>query len=324
MRLIAATTIMTVTLALAACSGDGDATEPPPPPEVKAGQCFAEEIPDGNDTAPDFESEVPCTDPHVFEVLTVIDIADKFLTGTTKEQQLANRTALADVSEDPDEQTVAMRRDTYPTCGPAFSEATGLSKLTIGGKDAKQSGLGASIIGGSTWFNVTSPEQWIAGDKSLVCSIRFADRSNDEGDTGKVIPVTSPDKAPLITHYLDGEDWPVEFRRCIGPNNQDSVDCDKPHRQEVLFNLNLRGVYGTDFVKGEDLKNLDESDLGKIKSACEEIYRQAGYTPPDELSFGFRYFGGKDASTSEDLIASCVLEKSGGDLINEYSAFQKG
>ena len=92
LRLTVAAALILVSLA-----GCGGSEEKPKADlaELKAGDCIAKDIKDENDRAPDLDSVVDYSEPHVFEIVELVDIPEEALTGTTDKEKLANRKDLA-------------------------------------------------------------------------------------------------------------------------------------------------------------------------------------------------------------------------------------
>ncbi len=311
MKLAIAPVGLALVLGLTACSADS-----PAPPE--AGQCFAEEVKDGSDVAPDFDSEVSCTEPHVYEVVEVLPIPSQYLSGESEEELLANRTELADVSDAASESATGMREEVYPQCDPAVREAAGLADLTAQGASADE--LDVSLSGlQSVWFNLTSPEQWVDGQTDVVCMIRYQSDSDDDGPS-PLFPVTSPDDRPLITHYTDGSVWPAELRTCFGPDAGDTIACDEPHDQEVLFTLDARAALGESFLRGADLtQDVDQDQVDTLFRLCGEVYGQLGYAPGEGREYGAR--ASTDDADTLELTVTCTLSTATDEPLANYTAF---
>lgn len=298
-------------LVLTGCSDDS-----PAPPE--AGQCFAQEVRDGSDVAPDFGSEVSCTEPHVYEVVEVLPIPDQYLSGESDDELLENRSELADVSDAASDSATSMREEVYPRCSPAVRQAAGLSDLTAQGATADE--LDVSLSGlQSVWFNLTSPEQWVDGQTDVVCMIRYQSDSDGDGPQ-PLLPVTSPDERPLITRYTDGSVWPTELRTCFAPDAGDDIACDEPHDQEVLFRLDARAALGESFLRGEDLtESVDSDDADTLFRLCGEVYGQLGHAPGEGREYGAR--ASTDDADAPELTVTCTLSTATDEPLEDYTAF---
>lgn len=281
-----------IALTAAACSDDKTPKTPkkaqPTFTQPKAGQCVAEEVPDGEDVAPNTETVVPCSKPHVYEIVAVIDIPKRFLTGKTKAQKLARRSELADVGDKPTKLRQSYSNAVYSKCDTPFREASGLAALTVKGKSAKKVSLGMPFGGTSQWYTVTSPKLWLAGTTQAVCSIRFS--VVPKGDKRPpVLPVRSKSSKQVIASYLT-KDFPVEVRGCIEPRTEDGVSCAKPHSEELLWVMDMKAVYDKDFLSGADLTNVNADQLAKIRAACADPLKQIGNVLGDAERMDFRFY----------------------------------
>src|SRR5688572_30224284 len=86
---------------IAGLAGCGGSDEKPKPDaaDIKAGVCIASDIADEDDRAPDLDSVVDCSEPHVYEILDVVDLPKEALAGKTDEEKLANRKDLATIEK---------------------------------------------------------------------------------------------------------------------------------------------------------------------------------------------------------------------------------
>lgn len=310
---------------LAGCSGGGgDPDESAAPKVVKAeaGVCVADEVDDGIDPAPDFTTVVPCDEPHRYEVLDVVPIPERFLDGDTDAERLALREEYAKpFAEGVSERKQEMVDAVYPEC-TTTAEATGVAELEVDGKAAKDIGL-RPYNRLTPWYNVTSEEQWLDGQAAVVCSVRFYDlRTKDLGkeDPTPTTSVTSFDEDLAVSHYLD-DTFPLDQRGCTGgEGNTESVPCDGPHVDEHLYMMDMRALYGKDFLRDADLSDVRGGDFDRIIDACTEPYEQAGFSVPSDRRIGFRF----DAEhvDEEYLNIYCVLETVDDVPTREYKAFQ--
>ncbi|WP_162891299.1 hypothetical protein [Aeromicrobium sp. A1-2] len=289
-----------------------------------AGQCIAQEVDDANDVVPDTQTAVPCTEPHVYEILAVVDIPTDFLAGRTDDEKLARRTELATTGDDSLPVRKKMSAQLAPSCEQAYRDASGAAELTVAGKSAEDVRLTPILNGASRWTTVTSPKLWLDGTTQLICSVRFAVPPTDDGP-GPVAPVTSPNKDLVISSLLT-EDFPDAYRGCTvsttGPSK--STPCGSPHQQEYLWTVDMRAVYGKDFLKDSDLANgkVSDDELSMMKRACGEPLAQLGGSMGIERQVGIRR--PKEASTTGPSLAiNCLLETvdTSSSLGSEFVAF---
>lgn len=325
MRTTSAASLVLIACAalLAGCSDGGDAKEPPAPDVVKAeaGTCVADEVDDGIDVAPDVTTVVPCDEPHRYEILDVVPIPERFLGGETDAERLAIREEYATpFTEGISERKQAMIDVVYQECDTP-TDVAGMSDLEVAGKPADEIGL-RPYNRLTTWYTVTSEEQWLAGQTAVVCSVRFyetRDRDSPDDETSPATTVTSPDEEQVVTHYLS-DSFPLEQRGCTGgEGNRETVSCDGPHVDEHLFQLDMRALYGDDFARGVDLSDVRGDTFTQIIDGCREPYEQAGFSVPSDRRIGFRY-DGKDVD-GDYLNIYCVLETPDDAPTREYAAF---
>lgn len=288
-----------VAFAVAACGGGGATDPKKAEPQLvvpRAGQCIAAEVPDGNDVAPDTETVVPCSKPHIYEIIAVIDIPQKFLSGTTKAQKLAQQKELAGNADKPTKLRRQISTEVYSKCEEPFRESSGLADLTVKGKSARAVDLSLPRSGASQWYTVTSPALWIAGKAKAVCSIRFAELSRGD-ERATPTPVTSTSSKQVIASYLT-KDFPVASRACTDSSKDNAgVACTKAHDQEPLWIMDVKAVYGKGFLSGADLPKVSQEQFTKVTAACADPYEQAGGKLDETRQISFRYF--KDRSTTE-------------------------
>jgi hypothetical protein len=236
-------------LVLTAC-GVGDSKKASAS-DVKAGTCIAKEVDDENDTAPDLNSVVDCSEPHVYEILDVVDLPDEALSGKTDKEKLANRKDLAtlelDETEAQSDQNAAFFAFAYPVCDKALRKHAGYDDITVKGKSAEDvaliPALGAEVY--SPWLNLMPKDLWLEGNRQFMCSVRYVEDS--EAEEPPVKPVSSPNDKMLISS-ASSPSFPVELRDCSDVDRKDDavsdVDCDERHTTEGLFSFDGDVVFG--------------------------------------------------------------------------------
>jgi hypothetical protein len=311
MRRIASSALaVLLVVAVAACGGAAPKSGPQAaaaaPKALQAGQCVAGEMADGKDVVPDPKTVVPCTKPHVYEIVAVVDVPKQFLVGETDAEKLARRSAFADVDDDaPSSIRAKMSEATFSKCAAPFRKATGMAGLKVNGKSAADVSLYPSLKDVSEWYTVSSPEQWVAGITQAVCSYRFA--AEKPGLKGNPPPtlVSSRSARPVISSYLH-QDYPASLRWCFVAGGGHEMSCAKRHGMELLWSMDMKAVYGREFASGADLKNLAGEDLAKIESACGAPYASLGHRTGPSQFFNFR-FSPKQGTTKRYLTITCVL-----------------
>ncbi len=264
---IVAAAILAITLA-----GCGDSEEKPKPAaaEVKAGDCVAKDIADENDRAPDLDSIVACSEPHVYEIVEVVDLPEKALSGTTDEEKLANRKDLATwptgEEEEPTSQKIAYYEFTDTACVDEYIRVSGLGDVSVNGVDAKDANVAPALEAGfHQWINVTPRDQWLDGKRQLICSFRFGEveaGTYDETPPARLV-TSKTDKALFTT--LGSSDLPAELRSCDETNH-----CDRQHGSETLFHFDAQSVLDEKLVNGIDPEKPTDQQLKQLDRTCED------------------------------------------------------
>jgi hypothetical protein len=251
--------------ALTGCSGSNQSNVP----EINAGDCIAKDVADADDRAPDLTSVVDCSKPHVYEIIDLVDIPKNALSGKTDKEKLANRMDLATVEDKgkPSTEKVAFSAWVETGCDTAWAESNGYDDITVNGVSATDArvlpAVGPSI--NLPWFNVMSKEQWLAGNRQLICSARFV--GPGEGsmeEAGPVKPLSSTNDKPLLS-VLGSPSFPAGLRSC----NYFQA-CDQQHHTETLFLFDAQSALDEKFVEGIDAKKQTDKQLKELDRVCAE------------------------------------------------------
>ena len=224
------------------------------------GQCVAKEKADLDDFAPDFTSVVRCTRAHTYEIVDVQPVPERFLAGTTKKQQLANRGELTKASGVGELQS-KFRAYSLERCRLAMLHASGLDKITLKGKSADAADVYPVLGGAELRLNLASPKQWAAGDRNFVCSVRYTTYQNGSSNrpVRRVMSKGLPDYRLLTT-----SDFPAARRQCVTYDDQDNrvlVPCTKQHYGEVLFRYDAGKVFSKAFLAGLRKRDYNNEDF---------------------------------------------------------------
>ena len=290
-------------LVLTACGG-GDSKKDSAS-EVKAGTCIAKEVDDEDDTAPDLTSVVNCSEPHVYEILDVVDLPDNALRGKTDKEKLANRkdlAMLANQGEDQSDENAAFFEFADPLCDEALRKHAGYDDITVKGKSAEEislrPALGAEVY--TPWLNLMPKKQWLEGKRQFICSVRYIEESEDEEPPVK--PVSSTNSEMLIS-MASSPSFPIELRACFDVDRRDDavsfVGCDQSHASEALFTFDGDVVFGeaamAPIMKAENptdeqMAPLDRACTGSLPAVMDEGYdpeKVAGKAYTVEYENGF-------------------------------------
>jgi len=273
--------IIAAAILLIGLTGCGSDSEKPKAAEIKAGDCIAKDIADEDDRGPDLNSVVDCSEPHVYEILDVVDLPKEALKGKTEKERLANRTDLATTESDEDEQTSA-EWDAYlkfgqRVCNSALRTMAGYDDIAVNGIEAEKAGV-VPVLGGQAqgpWFNVMPARQWLDGKRQIICSVRFTepvpkDIDEEFPEDLDVKPVSSKNGKPLIT-TASSPGFPARFRQCTvfdAKEVSSIVGCDKQHYSENLFTFNADAVFDAGFMKGLNQNKPTDAEYEAFDRAC--------------------------------------------------------
>lgn len=262
---------------LAGCDGSSPSpkpttTIPAAKPIPEAGDCMAKEVPDLDDFAPDLNSRVDCTKPHVYEVTAVLDVPERFLTGTTPQEIMAQRKTLATVSN---ESKANKKFDDYAwkRCRAAGVAAARLSGLKLRGTSAVDANVYAAVVDVNEWLNLLDAGNWAKGNTKFLCTIRYSKHQTvlpDREEPPEPEAIRSPSKNPVMASFL-AKDFPLHHRQClaIGAGRTGTPrSCEKPHQGEMLFSFDARPVFGTKFVQSIGLDLPSKAEARKLNEPC--------------------------------------------------------
>jgi len=70
--------------------------------------------------------------------------------------------------------------------------------------------------------------------------------------------------------------------------------------------MDMKAVYGKDFLSGADLTTVSDSQFGKIRAACADPYEQAGGKPGSARRLAFRFYP-ESKTTKAPLPIICTV-----------------
>ena len=329
-RLFTATALLTLVAACGGSSGSegndaentagGKADGPAKIVKPQGGQCVAQEVPDGDDFAPDLRTVVPCNEPHAYEIVAVVAIPDDMLAGTTDREKLARRTELNDIKSNDSALRKRLKAEVYSLCDEPFREATGLGQLTVVGKTAQDVDLRVPQGPAFQWDTLTPPELWVKGTAQAVCSYRFAPPT-ENGVVSPVVQVRSNNTNPAMSSYMSRK-FPQSLRTCMDDDSSKTIDCGNAHDQELLWVIDMKAVYGKDFLKGTNLTDVKDDDFKKLLDACSDPYQQSGASLNHKVGMGFRFYSDVP-TTGPTLPIICVLASRDGARLDDVVSFSR-
>lgn len=276
----AAVIVMSAAVILGGCSASKTDPKSKPEPSAtstaipaakpipKVGECFAKEIPDLDDFAPDLSSRVHCTKPHIYEVTAVVDVPQRFLEAKTPKELVAQRNDFATVANN-DELRMKLVEFAWKECWAADAKATGLSKLEFNGKSAREARVQLFLRDAPGWLNMMDAGNWAEGNTKFLCMIRYS-KHRDDGDFVEPEAIRSTSAAPSIQAFLT-KDFPLERRQCLTREVNGGLipeSCDAQHFGEMFFAFDAKAAFGTKFVESVGPKAPTEKWLTKLNQPC--------------------------------------------------------
>lgn len=241
-----------VALTLTACQGASDerpasrkSATPAAGVMPEIDDCFADEIIDAS-YGPDLTTKVPCSKKHLYEVIGVVDIPDRFLRGESRSELLRDRTRLGDLQmEDTYDALSPFSTFMAKVCSTASLKLAGLGDLQIGGRP------GVDLLAEPTvssaymqWF-MPSKTQWQDAGPTAFCAFRF-DESH-RFDYAEVDGVTAPTNEALARQVIDPS-APQESRFCFNYDKNyeaDRTSCTKVHDAEGFLSYEVDAMTGS-------------------------------------------------------------------------------
>ncbi len=271
--------VLLLSLTLTACSAGEEGKSSTSP--IKAGTCIAKEIPDEDDKAPDLSSVVDCSEPHVYEIVDVVDLPKQALTGETRDERLANRKDLAtsDLDEGDEVSPEYEALDEFiaqGACNAGLLDRTGYTNIEVNGvnaRDARLNPLFSTIQVGRS--NVMPEDEWLEGDRRLICSVRFVEPLKDydtQFSTKRALkPVSSKNNEPVLASAGTAA-FPAAWRECTafakGEEFGKPSGCDRQHYSETLFAFDAQKVMERALLKSVDEDNPSEKHLADFARVC--------------------------------------------------------
>lgn len=271
------TALIVAGLILAGCDGGSPSPKPTetipaakPIPEV--GQCLAQEVPDLDDFAPDLDSRVECTEPHIYEVTAVVDVPARLVKGKTPKELVAQRNELARLDDD-DADRRAFSRYSGEQCGVAAAQALGVSSLELKGTSAEEARVNVWLRDASSWINILDAGNWAKGNTKIVCTIRYNKHQTGGGDRGELPDpesIRSRSSDPVVRSFLT-KDFPLRHRQCVtlaGSDKLTPLSCERQHQGEMILSFDARPVLGTRFVESIGLDEPTKKQTKTLNQPC--------------------------------------------------------
>lgn len=305
-----------VTLALSACTSGSDPKPDPKATSIKLpepGQCLAKETNDLDLVAPDFSSVVSCKKSHVYEIIDVLNVPDKFLVTGSREKRLEHRSELVKSTA-----TGSLAKDFHDyadySCVGSVLLVTGLDGARIGDKWPVDADVHPELIGATTLTSVSPPDQWAAGKPRIICSFRYTVPANPGDPRSRAFPVQSPSGLPTYRDFLTS-DYPAERRACGSYDDDNYLHpllCINQHNVEVLFSYDASLAFGKKFADSVDGLNPSDAHWDKLVEPCTEaLWRVFGPSNIDDDLASSVYLG-DDWSTRHK--AFCLVTPESDDL----------
>ena len=259
------------------CDGENpspkpSATIPAAKPIPEAGQCLAKEVPDLDDFAPDLDSRVDCTTPHIYEVTAVVDAPTWLLKAKTPQELVVLRDKLATVDNE-DEQKQRYDAFAGQACSLATTRSAGLSKLELRGKSITEASVEVVLSQAQVWLNLLDAGNWAKGNTKILCTIRY-DKGRSGGSDVEGLPdprsIRSQSREPAVQSFLT-KDFPLTDRLCVTLKDRGSaqpLSCETPHQGEIIFAFDALPVLGKKFVESIGLDEPSKQEAKVLNRPC--------------------------------------------------------
>ena len=304
------------TLALPACSSDNGPKTNPKAASLRVpepGQCLAAETKDLDIVAPDFSSVVSCTKSHVYEIVDVLNVPDKYLVTGPRAKRLEHRTELAK-STATSPLAKGFRDYANRGCVGSILLATGLDGARIGDKWPVDADVHPVLIGATPLTSISPPDQWVAGKPRIICSFRYTVPAAQKDPQSKTFPVESSSGLPAYRAFLTS-DYPAERRACASYDDDNYLHpllCTNQHNVEVLFSYDASLAFGKKFADSVAETNTSDAHWDKLVDPCAEaLWRVFGPSNVDEDLVSSVYLGD---DWSKNHTAYCLVTPESDDL----------
>lgn len=281
-------------LALAAATACESTSSIDAEPHIQPGVCVAGEAKDQGNLVPDLSTIVDCTEPHVYEVYGIRRLPDEALSGSTREERIANREDLALPSELSDDSTERRAYEMFAEreCATFLQLATGYGEVRLRGANAEEAEVIPVVRGiDPLRYTVMPEEEWLEGRRQVVCSARFEDPDHTGPGRTPVRPRSAIEDRMLITR-IGEPSFPLDMRQCRAYDDKRRdvalAPCDQPHVEEGLFHFDADGVFGEKFITGIT-KRPTPRKFDRFDGVCTDAFAQL--LGPDWDSKALRGFG---------------------------------
>jgi hypothetical protein len=253
------------------------------------GSCLAKM--NGNDSAR--PSIVPCTEPHIFDVLGYVTWPD--MEAHIAEEGAAS--AFRSIIESGPEWVSELRSWANSQCTELLQRLSSFDEITVGDRSASDIGL---LPGGSFYLDQSLAGQhaFEAGDHAMLCSVAWVDVD------GSPHSVKWP--AGIDVRNLATPDMPAEASYCFNFDESESqvaVECNEAHDGERIAQYMVRGALGDDAVTSLQRGDPDKQGWDAIDLFCLDLVL-AIYPDAEELELN-QIWGQVDGGSDTDYLMSC-------------------
>ena len=302
MRRVSLVVMGVVTLVLAGCTSlpfplplpipHGAESSPLTAPGL--GDC----LDDVNGLDADGRSSVPCTEPHLYDVVAVAEwpgMADAVADGGVRPtwQTITGNSYNADPAPDGYEAWAG------PFCTQAIRELAGWDDVVIRGDSAAELRL---VPGGNFGvdYSLASLQDFEAGDRRTVCSVAWGE------------PIAMPTGVSIARLTTSG--MPSEIRECyVWENGEAPLDsgCTEPHDAQVILEFDARVPFDDYFISAPD----SEDAYARIDHYCTDAIAAVFPQGNDEFyAWGWPDFVNWELSSSGEPLdrpyfVSCAISR---------------
>ncbi len=214
---------------------------------LEGGECIADDVPSGLNVM----NEVPCLEPHVWEILGTVPVPGEFADADIDDLVTADGLLIDELFW-----------QGLQECVPLAAQWSGLAAQFEDVTTFRNDPMLWPAFNGQVAVTLPPEDAWPTF-RRLVCAVEWSDID------GTRRPLESETVEPVIARFATAS-MPAELRVCTGPDPAvlESTDCTRPHVGEVVFTFEAPAVLGDDLVDVVDPGAMSEKDWLPFDQAC--------------------------------------------------------
>lgn len=272
---------LVVTLALSACQGADEHRQDSSKVEdvlLKPGDCFADEVLE-EPFGPELTSKVPCSKKHLYEVVGVSEVPDRFLSGQSRRALLHTYTKLLDLKsqdnlndEDTLDSLTPFEGFMAKVCSRTSLAFAGLGDLVIGGRSGVDLLAQPMVSSANTEWFLPSEAHWLNERGVAYCAFRFDE--SDSFDYAEADRVAAPSNQALAREVIDPS-APHESRFCVNyvkdrGYRPERTSCVKIHDAEAFLSYEVDAMTGSSRLGNRvyEVQDLTDKQYDILTEPC--------------------------------------------------------